>query len=63
MAQAEAMEPTANRRTVRRDAVIPRQFKAQFIQGQVTLRRQTLPYPVIKVVQLARPPQIALPLG
>ncbi len=63
MAQAEPLEPTANRRTVRRDVVIARQFQAQFIQGQVTLLRQAVPHPVVQVVQLARPPQIALLLG
>ena len=60
MAEAEAMEPTPDRGAVYRDVVKLHQFQAQFIQGQLAPFRQTPAHPTIQILQLPRPPQIAL---
>ena len=62
MAEAEAMQPATDRRTMHRDPVKLRQFQAEFIQGQIAPLRQTRTSPVLQTVQLARPAKIALGL-
>ena len=60
MAEAEAMQPTADRRAVHPNVVKPRQFQAQLIQGQITPIRQAPAYPRRQPGQLAGAAQITL---
>ena len=62
MAEAETMEPTADRRTVHRDIVKLFQFQTQLVQGRIAPLRQTRAHPGLKSIQLAGSAQIALPL-
>jgi hypothetical protein len=62
MAEAETLEPTADRGTVRRNLVDLGQFQADFIQGQIAALAKTPAHPARQFIQLACPTQIALPL-
>lgn len=61
MAEAEAMEPPADRRAVHRDVVKLFQFQTQFIQGQIAPLSQARAHPGRQSVQLAGSAQITLP--
>ena len=63
MAEAEPLQPAANRRAVRHDAMLARQFQAQLIQSQIALPRQAFTDPSRQPIQLACPAPIARWLG
>ncbi len=63
MAQAEAVQPVANRGTVDRDTMRLLQFKPQLVQRQIAPLGQTGPYPAAQITQLAASPLVALGLG
>ena len=63
MAEAEPLQPAANRRAVRHDAMLARQFQAQLIQSQIALPRQAFTDPSRQPIQLACPAPIACGLA
>ena len=56
MAEPEALKPTADRRAVHTDLVLPFQFHTQFIQRQVALLGQPPANPTFQPQQLAGAP-------